>query len=155
MICKIYEAYIEFIQCRSDAVVEMSEYTLKSKLPQVKYLNRTLRCVTFHSSFNCSLPECLLFIIFLTRVSAFAYLIVIYNSIFQISFQVLQHIAFRRMPASMLGFLVFLCQYVDSFPLNYMLKFENTPPIFKIFFISYVNGSTQFLLHLSSYDMQS
>ena len=25
----------------------------------------------------------------------------------------------------------FLCQYVDSFPMNYMLKFENTPPIFK------------------------
>ena len=28
---KIYEAYIEFIQSRSDAFVEMSEYTLKSK----------------------------------------------------------------------------------------------------------------------------
>ena len=61
MICKIYDAYIEFIQCRSDALVKMSEYTLKSKLPQVKYLNRTLRCVIFQSSFNCSLPECLLF----------------------------------------------------------------------------------------------
>ena len=36
MICKIYEDYIEFIQCRSDALVEMSEYTLKSKLPQDK-----------------------------------------------------------------------------------------------------------------------
>ena len=30
VIRKIYEAYIEFIQCRSDALVEMSEYTLKS-----------------------------------------------------------------------------------------------------------------------------
>ena len=47
MICKIDEAYIEFIQSRSDALVEMSEDTLKSKLPQVKYLNRTLRCVIF------------------------------------------------------------------------------------------------------------
>ena len=55
------EAYIEFIQCRSDAFVEMSEYTLMSKLPQVKHLNRTLRCVIFQRSFNCSLPECLLF----------------------------------------------------------------------------------------------
>ena len=62
MIRKIDEAYIEFIQCRSDAHVEMSEYTLKSKLPQVKYLNRTLRGVIFQSSFNCcSFPECLLF----------------------------------------------------------------------------------------------
>ena len=62
MIRKIDEAYTEFIQCRSDALVEMSEYTLKSKLPQVKhFLNRTLRCVIFQSSFNCSLPECLLF----------------------------------------------------------------------------------------------
>ena len=61
MIRKIDEAYIEFIQCRSDALVEMSEYTLMSKLPQVKHLNRTLRCVIFQSSFNCSLPECLLF----------------------------------------------------------------------------------------------
>ena len=36
MIRKIYEAYIEFIQSRSDANahVEMSEYALKSKLPQ-------------------------------------------------------------------------------------------------------------------------
>ena len=33
IIRKIDEAYIEFIQCRSDALVEMSEYTLKSKLP--------------------------------------------------------------------------------------------------------------------------
>ena len=40
MIRKIDEAYIEFIQCRSDALIEMSEYTLKSKLPQVKHLNR-------------------------------------------------------------------------------------------------------------------
>ena len=39
----------------------MSEYTWKSKLPQVKHLNRTLICVIFQSSFNCSLPECLLF----------------------------------------------------------------------------------------------
>ena len=46
------------------------------------------------------------FDIFLTQVSAFAYLIVIYNSLFYISFQVLLYIAFRRMPASMLGFLV-------------------------------------------------
>ena len=64
MICKIDEAYTEFIQSRSDANahVEMSEYTLKSKLPQVKHLNRTLRGVKFQSSFNCcSLPECLLF----------------------------------------------------------------------------------------------
>ena len=36
MIRKIDEAYIEFIQSRSDALVEMSEYTLKSELPQVK-----------------------------------------------------------------------------------------------------------------------
>ena len=43
MIRKIDEADIEFIQSRSDALVEMSEYTLKSKLPQVKHLNRTLR----------------------------------------------------------------------------------------------------------------
>ena len=42
MIHKIDEAYIEFIQSRSNALVEMSEYTLKSKLPQVKHLNRTL-----------------------------------------------------------------------------------------------------------------
>ena len=61
MICKIDEAYIEFIQNRSDALVEMSEYTLKSKLLQVKHLNRTLRCVILQISFNCSLPECLLF----------------------------------------------------------------------------------------------
>ena len=61
MIRKIDEAYIEFIQSRSDAFVEMSEYALKSKLPQVKHLNRTLRCVIFQSSFNCSLPEFLLF----------------------------------------------------------------------------------------------
>ena len=61
MIHKIDEAYIEFTQSRSDALVEMSEYTLKSKLPQVIHLNRTLRCVIFQSSFNCSLPECLLF----------------------------------------------------------------------------------------------
>ena len=61
MIRKIDEAYIEFIQCRSDALVEMSEYTLKSKLPQVKHLNRTLRGVIFQSSFNCSIPEYLLF----------------------------------------------------------------------------------------------
>ena len=62
MIRTIDEAYIEFIQCRSDALVEMSEYTLKSKLPQVKHLNRTLRCVIFQSSFDCcSSPECLLF----------------------------------------------------------------------------------------------
>ena len=39
---KIDEAYIEFIQSRNDALVEMSEYTLEFKLPQVKYLNRTL-----------------------------------------------------------------------------------------------------------------
>ena len=57
MIRKIDDAYIEFIQSRSDALVEMSEYTLKSKLPQVKYLNRTLRCVICQSS----LPEGLLF----------------------------------------------------------------------------------------------
>ena len=61
MIRNIDEAYIEFIQSISDALVQMSEYTLKSKLPQVKHLNRTLRCVIFQSSFNCSLPECLLF----------------------------------------------------------------------------------------------
>ena len=61
MIRRIDEAYIEFIQSRSDALVEMSEYTLKSKLPQVKHLNKTLRYVIFQSSFNCSLPECLLF----------------------------------------------------------------------------------------------
>ena len=42
MIRKIDDAYIQFIQSRSDALVEMSEYTLKSKLPQVKHLNRTL-----------------------------------------------------------------------------------------------------------------
>ena len=43
MIRKIDEACIEFIQSRSDANahVEMSEYTLKSKLLQVKHLNRT------------------------------------------------------------------------------------------------------------------
>ena len=58
MIRKIDEAYI---QSRSDALVEMSEYTLKSKVPQVKYLNRTLRYVIFQNSFNCSLPECLMF----------------------------------------------------------------------------------------------
>ena len=57
MIRKIDEAYVEFIQSRSDTLVEMSEYTLKSKLPQVKHLNRTLRCVIL----NCLLPECLLF----------------------------------------------------------------------------------------------
>ena len=51
MIRKIDEAYIEFIQSRRDALVEMSEYTLKSKLPKVKYLKRTLRCVIFQSSF--------------------------------------------------------------------------------------------------------
>ena len=61
MIRKVDEAYIEFIKSRSDALVQMSKYTLKSKLPQVKHLNRTLRCVIFKSSFNCSLPECLLF----------------------------------------------------------------------------------------------
>ena len=61
MIRKIDEAYIEFIPSRSDALVEKSEYTLKSKLPQVKHLNRTLRGVIFQKSFNCSLPECLLF----------------------------------------------------------------------------------------------
>ena len=61
MIYKIDEAYIEFIQSRSDVLVEMSEYTLKFKLPQVKHLNRTLQCVIFQSSFNCSLSECLLF----------------------------------------------------------------------------------------------
>ena len=53
MIRKIDEAYIEFIQSRSDALVEMSEYILKSKLPQVRRLYRTLRCVIFQSSFNC------------------------------------------------------------------------------------------------------
>ena len=61
MIRKIYEAYIEFIQSRSDASahVELSEYTLKSKLPQV-HLNRTLRGLIFQSLFNCcSHPECL------------------------------------------------------------------------------------------------
>ena len=44
MIRKIDEACIEFIQNGSDANshVELSEYTLKSKLPQVKHLNRTL-----------------------------------------------------------------------------------------------------------------
>ena len=47
MIRKIDEAYIEFILSRSDALVEMSEYTLELKLPQVKHLNRTLRCVIF------------------------------------------------------------------------------------------------------------
>ena len=47
MLRKIDEAYIEFIQCRSVALVEMSEYTLKSKFLQVKHLNRTLRCVIF------------------------------------------------------------------------------------------------------------
>ena len=61
MIRKIDEAYIEFIQSRSDALVEMSEYTLKSKLSQVKHLNRTLQYVIFQTSFNCSLLECLLF----------------------------------------------------------------------------------------------
>ena len=61
LIRKTDEAYIEFIQCRSDALAEMSEYTLKSKLLQVKHLNRTLRCVIFQSLFNCSRPECLLF----------------------------------------------------------------------------------------------
>ena len=61
MICKFDEAYIEFIQSRIDALVQMSKYTLKSKLPQVKHLTRTLRCVIFQSSFNCSLPECSLF----------------------------------------------------------------------------------------------
>ena len=61
MIRNIDEAYIEFIQSRSDALVEMSEYILKSKLPQAKHLNRTLRGVIFQSSINCSLPECLLF----------------------------------------------------------------------------------------------
>ena len=64
MIRKIDEAYIEFIQSRSDANthVEVSEYTLKSKLPQVKHLSRTSRGVIFQCSFNCcSLPECLLF----------------------------------------------------------------------------------------------
>ena len=60
MIRKIDEAYIELIQSRSNALVEISEYTLKSKFPQVKHLNRTLRCVIFQSSFNCSLPEYLL-----------------------------------------------------------------------------------------------
>ena len=44
------------------------------------------------------------FNIFLTQVSAF----VIYNSLFYNSFQVVLHIGFRRMPASMLGFLVIL-----------------------------------------------
>ena len=57
MIRKIDEAYIEFMQCRSDALVEMSEYTLKFKLPQVTHLNRILRYVIF----NCSLPQCLSF----------------------------------------------------------------------------------------------
>ena len=64
MIRKIDKAYIEFIQSRSDANVhvEMSEYTLKFKLLQVKHLNRTLRDVLFQSSFNCCLlSECLLF----------------------------------------------------------------------------------------------
>ena len=51
MIRKIDESYIEFIQSRSDANahVELSEYTLKFKLPQVKHLNRTLRDVIFQS----------------------------------------------------------------------------------------------------------
>ena len=35
MICKIDEAYIDLIQSWSDTLVEISEYTLKSKLPQV------------------------------------------------------------------------------------------------------------------------
>ena len=39
MIRKIDEAYIELIRSRSYALVEMSEYTLKSKLQQVKHLN--------------------------------------------------------------------------------------------------------------------
>ena len=49
MIRKIGEAYIEFhwiqwiYESRSDANahVEVSEYTLKSKLPEVKHLSRT------------------------------------------------------------------------------------------------------------------
>ena len=42
MIRKIDEAYIEFIQSRSDALVEMSEYTLMSKLPQTFKWNFTM-----------------------------------------------------------------------------------------------------------------
>ena len=64
MIHKTDEAYTEFIQSRSDANthVEVSEYTLKFKLPKVKHVSRTSRCVIFQCSFNCcSLPECLLF----------------------------------------------------------------------------------------------
>ena len=64
MIRKIDEAYFEFIQngCDANAHVELSEYTIKSKLPEVQNLNRTLRGVIFQSSFNCcSLSECLLF----------------------------------------------------------------------------------------------
>ena len=62
MIRKIDDAYIEFIHNGSDANahVDMSEYTLQSKFPQVKHLIRTLRGVIFQSSFNCcSLLECL------------------------------------------------------------------------------------------------
>ena len=61
MIRKIDEASIVLIQSRCYALVEMSEYTLKLKLQQVKHLNRTLRCVIFQSLFNFSLPQCLLF----------------------------------------------------------------------------------------------
>ena len=53
----------ESIQSRSDANahVEVSEYTLKSKFPEIKHLSRTLRGVIFQSSFNCcSIPERLL-----------------------------------------------------------------------------------------------
>ena len=77
LICKIYEAYIEFIQCRSDALVEMSEYTLKSKLSQVKYLIELYDVLYFVHFLNV---YC--FNIFLTGVSAFTYLIAIYNSLF-------------------------------------------------------------------------
>ena len=47
----------------------------------------------------------------------------------------------------------FFGQYVDSFPLNYMLKFENTPPILKNYFFLNLMEAPNFL-HLSSYDMQ-
>ena len=80
MIRKIDEAYIGFIQSRSDALVEMSEYTLKSNLPQVKHFK--VHLFVHFLNVYC-------FNIFLTQVSAFAYLIIIYNSLFYISFQVL------------------------------------------------------------------
>ena len=51
MIRKVDEAYIAFIQSRSNAnaYVDLLEYTLKSKLSQVQHLTRTLRGVLFQS----------------------------------------------------------------------------------------------------------